>query len=93
MDQKTTLHVLFTLVSCSNRVPAMITWNTTMEDLSQPMKEIMIAGAVVIVLKAQVMYMGVMGADGGLATALIVYSPVLTPIFTGTDITASLMWR
>ena len=64
-----------------------------MEDLSQPTTEIMIAGVVVIVLKVQVMYMGVMEADGGLATALIVYSPDLTPIFSGVDLTASLMWR
>ena len=64
-----------------------------MEDLSQPTTETMMAGVVVIVLKAQVMYMVVMEVDGGLATALIVYSPALTPIFTGTDIAASLMWR
>ena len=54
-----------------------------MEDLSQPTIETMMAGAVVIVLKAQVMYMVVMEVGGGLATALIVCSPALTPIFTG----------
>ena len=64
-----------------------------MEDLSQPTIEIMMAGAVVIVLKAQVVYMGVTEVDGGLATVLIVYSPDLIPIFSGQDLTASLMWR
>ena len=55
------------------------------------MIEIMIAGAVVIMLKAQVMQVGVTEADVGLMHALT----DLIPIFTGTDITASLicMWR
>ena len=57
-----------------------------MEDLSQPTTETMIAEAVVIVLI-------LMEEGGGLATALIVYSPDLTPMFTGADTTASLMWR
>ena len=64
-----------------------------MEDLSQPMTEIMIAGAVVIALKAQVTELGATEGDGGLTRALTVCSPDLIPIFTGTDITASLMWR
>ena len=57
------------------------------------MTETMIAGAVVIVLKTQVMQVGVTEVDGGLIRALTVCSPDLIPIFTGTDITASLMWR
>ena len=64
-----------------------------MEDLSQPMTETMIVGAVVIALKAQVMQVGVMEEGGGLTHALTVCSPDLIPIITGTDITASLMWR
>ena len=89
MDQK--ISSLFTLVSCNNRVLAVITCNTTMEDLSQPPIKIVIAGAVAIVLKAQVIQVGVMEEGGGLATALTVYSPDLTPVFSGTDMTASLM--
>ena len=48
----------------------MITWNVTIRNLSQPTIETMIAGAVVIVLKAQVMEVGVTEADGGLALEL-----------------------
>ena len=82
MDQK--ISSLFTLVSYSNLVMVVMTWGTTMEDLSQSMTRTTITGAVAIVLKAQVMGVEVMEVDGGLTIALLVYSPDLIPVITGT---------
>ena len=68
MDQRISSHC--TLVSYSNLALVMITWNTTMKDLSQPMMKITTSGAVTIVLSMLVM---VKEMDGGLALAVIVY--------------------
>ena len=78
MDQRTSS--LCTLVSYNNLALVVITWHTTMDDVSPLMTKIMITGVSIVLL----MLAKVKEVDGGLVLAFTVHQPDHTQAFTGT---------
>lgn len=73
------------LVSYSNLVLIVITWHTTMDDLSQPMIKIIMPGPEVTVLKVKMVPVMVMVVDGSSILVPTVCSPQHPLTFIGTQ--------